>query len=218
MSDILYLKIDKSIKADHRDISLGDVAKLECTDASVKCRLKAMKLLKIKEEKQQQYVMSVLKVIELIHQIYPKLEIQNMGESDFIIEYEPAAYAKGRKENIKVIFLCITIFFGSAFSIMAFNNDVGTADVFRRAYYLMTGEVSDGYTVLELMYAIGIGIGIIVFYNHFGSKKITNDPTPIEVQMRLYEDDVNTALIDNSERKGTKIDVDEAAVSRNRRA
>lgn len=208
MSEILYLKIDRNTEVDHCDVTLGDVAKLECTNHSIKNRLKTMKILKIKAEKRNQYVLSVLKIIELIHQIYPNLEVQNVGESDFIIEYEAPAYAKDRWGIAKAAFLCVTIFFGSAFSIMAFNNDIGVTDVFGQVYFLIMGTESDGFTVLEFTYAIGIAVGIIVFYNHFGGKKITNDPTPMEVQMRLYEDDVNTTLIESCDRKGTDIDVD----------
>ena len=61
---------------------------------------------------------------------------------------------------------------------------------------------------MEIMYSVGIAVGIIVFYNHFGGKRSTKDPTPIEVQMRLYEDDVNTTLVEGCNRKETSIDVD----------
>ena len=208
MSDILYLKTERNSQVDHIDVRLGDVAKLECVDASVKNRLKTMKLLKIQAQKSDRYIVSVMKVIEMIHEIYPELEIQNLGESDFIIEYESPEYAKGRLNTLKVVVLCILIFFGSAFSIMVFNNDVGVDDVFAQTYLLFTGTESSGYTVMELGYSIGIAVGIIVFYNHFGGKRITKDPTPIEVQMRQYEDDVNTTLVEGCNREETSIDVD----------
>ena len=80
--------------------------------------------------------------------------------------------------------------------------------VFQQVYELMTGQPSDGFTMLEITYSIGIAVGIIVFYNHFGGKKITKDPTPMEVEMRQYENDVNTTLIDGCNRKETSIDVD----------
>ena len=69
-------------------------------------------------------------------------------------------------------------------------------------------QESNGFTVMEIMYSVGIAVGIIVFYNHFGGKRITKDPTPIEVQMRLYEDDVNTTLVEGCNREETSIDVD----------
>lgn len=208
MSEILYLKIDRNNEVDHVDVRLGDVAKLECADASVKNRLKTLKLLKIQAEKSNRYIFSVMKVVELIHEIYPNLEIQNLGEPDFIVEYESPEYAKGRWNLLKVILLCITVFFGSAFSIMAFNNDVGINEVFAQVYQLVMGQESDGFTILEITYSVGIAVGIIIFYNHLGGKRITKDPTPIEVQMRLYEDDVNTTLIEGCNREGTSIDVD----------
>ena len=42
-----------------------------------------------------------------------------------------------------------------------------------------------------------------MFFNHFGNKKLTSDPTPIEVELSVYEDDVNTNIIDtlNKEKK-----------------
>ena len=193
MSEILYLKIDRNHQVDHVDVRLGDVAKLECTDLNKKNRLKTLKLLKIQAEKSDRYIFSIMKVVELIHQIYPDLEIQNLGETDFIIEYESPEYSHDRLAWLKVSILCVLIFFGSAFSIMVFNNDVGVHEVFARTYELVTGQESNGF---------------IVFYNHFGGKRITKDPTPIEVQMRLYEDDVNTTLVEGCNRKETSIDVD----------
>lgn len=208
MKEILYLKIDRNVQVDHAEVRLGEIAKLECTNQSVKTRLKTIKILTVQAQKSDRYIVSVLKVIERIHEVYPDLEIQNLGESDFIIEYESPDYAKGRFQIVKVCVLCILIFFGSAFSIMVFNNDVGVDDVFAQTYELFTGEKSNGCTVMELGYSAGIAVGILVFYNHFGGKRITKDPTPIEVQMRQYEDDVNTALIEGCGRKETNIDVD----------
>ena len=48
---------------------------------------------------------------------------------------------------------------------------------------------------MEIGYSIGLGVGIVVFYNHIGKRKITKDPTPIEVALRNYEEDVDKALI-----------------------
>ncbi len=208
MSTVLYLKIDQNIEVDHVDVRLGDVAKLECTDAAVRNRLKTLKILKIQAEKSNRYVFSVLKIVELIHEIYPDLEIQNMGESDFIVDYESSEYARDRWSFLKVVLVCVTVFIGSAFSIMTFNNDVGVTQVFSQVYQLVMGQASDGFTMLEAMYSVGIAVGILVFYNHVGGKRITKDPTPMEVEMRQYEDDVNMTLIEGCNRKETSIDVD----------
>ena len=39
MNGMLYLKIDQNVEVDHADVMLGDVAKMECADETVKNRL-----------------------------------------------------------------------------------------------------------------------------------------------------------------------------------
>ena len=90
---------------------------------------------------------------------------------------------------------------------MSFNNDVQLTKLFSQIYMLMTGETSNGFTILELSYSIGLTVGVVIFFNHFGGRKLSVDPTPIEVEMRLYEDDVNTTVIEDSSRKGKNVDV-----------
>jgi stage V sporulation protein AA len=62
-------------------------------------------------------------------------------------------------------------------------------------------------TVLEIAYSAGLAAGILIFFNHFASWKMTVDPTPIEVEMRLYEENINKTLIINDGRKESGIDV-----------
>ena len=90
---------------------------------------------------------------------------------------------------------------------MAFHNDIGVNDVFSRIYEMVYGRPSDGLTVMEVSYSLGLAVGILVFFNHIGSRQITKDPTPIEVEMRVYEDQVNTALVETADREGKMIDV-----------
>ena len=161
-----------------------------------------------KKKKNTLVVFSVLKVIELIHEDYPNLDISNEGESDFIVEYVKSPEKPVWMNCLKTVILCILIFFGAAFTIMAFNNDVGVTDVFAKFYQQITGMESNGITELEICYSIGLAVGIIVFFNHVGHKKITHDPTPIQIEMRKYETDLDTAFINNAERRGHSVDVD----------
>jgi stage V sporulation protein AA len=98
-------------------------------------------------------------------------------------------------------------FFGTAFTIMAFHNDIGINAVFEKVYEMVMGQPSDGYSILEFSYSVGLAVGITVFFNHIGGRRITKDPTPIEVEMRTYERDVNTALIETAGREGKVKDV-----------
>jgi len=79
--------------------------------------------------------------------------------------------------------------------------------VFQKVYGLITGEKPQGFTILELSYSVGLAVGIIVFFNHFAKWKINTDPTPLEVEMRLYEENLDKALIQNAGRKEAQTDV-----------
>ncbi len=211
--DTLYLKIDQNVVVDSCQVHLQDIASMECTNEAVLRQLKQKKIYTFQEQdttKQKKIriqVFSVLNIIQQIHEDYPDLEVQNIGESDFIIECKAGIVENKVLDIAKTVVLCVVIFFGAAFTIMTFNNDVGVGEVFTQLYEQVTGSKSDGVTEIEIFYAIGMPIGITIFYNHIGKKKVTHDPTPIQVEMRKYEQDVDTTFIENASREGKSIDV-----------
>lgn len=209
-SQTIYINISKNVLVHNRNITLGDIAKIECTDVGMLRKLKQKKVYTFQEnnkKKNQLQVFSVLKIIQLIHEDYPNVEVQTLGEAEFIVEFVPRLEPPMAMSYLKTALLCVVIFFGSAFTIMAFNNDVGVADVFAKFYQQVTGTKSSGFTELEIFYSIGLAFGILVFFNHVGKKKITHDPTPLQIEMRKYENDVDTTFIENSSRGGSSIDV-----------
>ena len=212
--DTLYLKIDQNIVVQSTQVHLQDIASMECTNEAVLRQLKQKKIYTFqeshshKQKKIRIQVFSILKIIQQIHADYPDLEVQNLGESDFIIECKAGVVDNKPLEVLKTIVLCVVIFFGAAFTIMTFNNDVAVTDVFSQLYEQVIGRESNGITEIEIFYALGMPIGITVFYNHIGKKKVTLDPTPIQVEMRKYEQDIDTTFIENLSREGKSIDVD----------
>lgn len=208
-SETIYLKIDQNVLVYDRNVTLGDVASITSSNEAMIRQLKQKKIYSFTDNAPniQRKIFSILKIVELIHEDYPNAEIDNEGESDFIIEYMKDPTPSKALTITKVVVLCVLVFFGSAFTIMSFNNDIGITDMFAKFYYQVMGTESSGLTELEVSYCIGLAIGILVFYNHFGKKKLTPDPTPIQVQMRKYEQDVDTTYIENAGRGGSEIDV-----------
>ena len=197
----LYIKGERNVKVTKPDIYLEDIVSMECSDKTVLPGIRRLKILKISGKKEQRKVLSVLDIITCVHAAYPEVEVQNLGETDMIITCEQQKKTSVLLYGIKVVLVSAIIFFGSAFSIMAFNNDVGGTELFGQIYEQVTGKKSDGFTVLEITYAIGLTVGILVFFNHFGKKRFTADPTPMEIQMRIYENDIQTTLVENASRK-----------------
>lgn len=189
-------------------VMVGDVAGVACSDATMAAKLKVLRLftLNVKESKRQ--IISVTKVIDIILKEYPELEIQSIGEMDCIVEYIGDKKKNKWWDGVKILFVCLIAFFGAGFGIMTFNEDVSVSDVFSDLYKFVYGKEQEEPGLLELTYSLGLTTGIVLFYNHIGGRRITKDPTPLEVQMRVYEQDVNNALIETANRKGELIDVD----------
>ena len=185
MSDTLYIKMDQAVEITKKQVTVGDVAKLQCKNKNITNRLKSMKLL----------------------EDTTKGKKQNIGETECVVEFKTPKKDDGPMAIIKTTIICLILFFGVGFSIMSFNNDVSIDDMFSKISKQFTGDKEQGRKILEYCYSIGLGVGIIIFYNHFGPKKLTKDPTPIEVEMRKYERDINQTLIDGHNRDDGKVDV-----------
>ena len=205
--DILYIKGDRNVEVQKQDVTLGDLVALECSNKEIIPKLKTLKILKIPSQGKQRFVISILKIIACIHEKYPQVEVVNLGETDLIITYEDQKTPGMFWHVVKTVVVVLITFCGAAFAMMAFNNDVSTTKLFSQIYEYVTGTASDGFTILEVTYSIGITIGILVFFNHFGKKRFTVDPTPMEVQMRLYENEIQTTLIEDAARREQELDV-----------
>ena len=203
-NDTLYLNIDQNVEVHDTNVCLKDIAQLECSNKAMENRIMALKFPGAVKERPGRYVHSVMEIITLIHEDFPSLEINNLGEPEFIITLQKKKQPGNVKSWLKTALVCFLVFWGAAFSIMTFNNDVSITDLFAQLFEQFTGRTSDGFTILELSYSIGVGLGILVFFNHFAGRKITADPTPLEVQMRIYEDDINKTLLESSNRKPAK--------------
>lgn len=206
-NEILYMKLEQNVEIQQKVVFLKDIGKLVCKDPHILAKAKALKVYSFKENDKKRQVISVLKIIEMLQQIEPTLTIENIGETDVIIEWVNVNRHKTPIQTIKIIFVCLVCFFGTAYTVMSFHNDTGITQLLTQLYEMATGRTSEGYTILEFSYSIGLAVGIIVFFNHIGPRRITKDPTPVEVEFRKYEKDVNTSLIETADREGKSIDV-----------
>jgi len=207
MNNTVYLNISQITEVHHKEIQLKDVADVYCDDPAIMNKCNALRIKTIHSDKNKRYIENALDVIKKLIEMDSTLQINNVGEVDYIIDYHKAKKPNWVWQWIKTIFVCIVCFCGAAFAIMTFNNDVNVIDVFAEIYKIVMKQESSGFTILEVSYCIGLALGIVGFFNHFAKLKINTDPTPLEVEMRLYEDNISKTLIQNDGRKESDIDV-----------
>ncbi|WP_167955013.1 stage V sporulation protein AA [Anaerosporobacter faecicola] len=206
IQETIYLKFPLRSIVNEKTIYVKDIGTVYCIDKIICKTVEDITLLKLNSNQAMQYAYSILMVISKITEIYPNCTVVNLGEEDFLIDYKKKKQEKKTLEYAKTVFVALIIFFGAAFSIMTFNTDVSVQDVFANVYQFITGEQTHKKGILELAYCVGLPVGILVFFNHFSSKKVLRDPTPIQIEMRKYEKDVENAMLSNAEREGKTIE------------
>ncbi len=204
---MVYLKCDRSVEVQSQEVYIADLGNLRCADKNISAKLKAAKVHHFQKEGMKRCVISSLKLVELMEEICPDICVQVIGEPDVLVEWVDVNKHKGGQQWIKIVLVCLISFFGTAFTIMAYHNDVGINEVFSEVYRMIMNKEPQGLNALEISYSIGLAAGIIVFFNHVGGRRITKDPTPIEVAMRNYESDVDMTLIELAGREGKEDDV-----------
>ncbi len=203
----VYIKCDRNVEVQTPDVYLKDLGSLRCADSVVSAKLKALKIHHFSKEAPKRTVFSVLKLIELMEETCPGITVEVVGETDVLVELVNVNKHKKWQQWPKVVLVSLVSFAGTAFTIMAYHNDSGINDMFTEVYRICMNREPGGINILEVSYSIGLAAGIILFFNHIGGRRITKDPTPIEVAMRNYEKDVDNALIETAGREGKEIDV-----------
>ena len=202
----VYLKCERNVEVQAQDVFLSDVASLRCSDEVLSARLKALKVHHFKKGETKRCVISALKLVELMEKECQDISVQIVGEPDVLVEWISVNRHKGWQQWLKAAFVCLVSFFGTAFTIMAYHNDVDINEVFTEVYKMVMNREPQGLNALEISYSVGLAAGIIIFFNHVGGRRLTKDPTPIEVSIRQYEEDVDKALIAQAGREGREED------------
>lgn len=198
----VYLKCDRNVEIQEEDVFVKDLGQLWCSDKTVCAKLNVLKVHHFGKNMPKRCVISSLKLIKQMEEECPGISVQALGETDVLVEQVRTDKHKGWQQNLKAALVCLISFFGTGFSIMAYHNDVGINEIFAEIYKLVMNREPGGLNVLEVAYSIGLAAGIILFFNHVGGRRITKDPTPIEVAMRVYEQDVDRTLIETAAREG----------------
>lgn len=201
----VYIKPELSSLVSKQRVTVADVCQIYCYEESVIKEVGNMEILRIDKAEKQKIAMSALYVIRLISDYKPGVMVVNLGESDFVIEYLPPKPEKKWVEYVKTALVGVVIFFGSAFTMMTFNEDASLVEIFQMIYTNIAGlPESNGW--LELSYVVGLPLGILLFFNHFASARLSNDPTPLQIQMRQYEQQEDSTIIENAARKGERLE------------
>ena len=208
MKEEVYMNFSKSSEVHSEKITVQDVCEVWCRNSAILSGIKNTAIARVGTDKDRVYVFTAISVIRLLYEKFPDISIQNLGETEFAVLFHKKKKMNIIWQTLKIIFISCIIFCGGAFAIMAYGNDIDIDTVFQTLSQCFTGDENDNGMLIRIAYSIGLSVGIIIFFNNFGKRKTAKDPTPIQVAMRNYEDDIYTTIINNSMREDNSENVD----------
>jgi stage V sporulation protein AA len=174
-------------------ITVGDVA-VVFTSKEEKEKIESLVIYKVNEKDQNIIIIDVMRIIQAISREMANMEIQQVGPTQTIVE---VVFERKRASLPFFIVVWLLLFIGAALAIMNFHEDVSMRAVHQRLFFILTGEQDETPLLLQVPYSIGLGLGMILFFNHVFKKRINEEPSPLEVEMFNYQQDLDRYVIIN---------------------
>jgi stage V sporulation protein AA len=188
----LYLRFRKRVRLDKdQPVLLRNIADL-LSDPEIEQKLHSHVISYPNPQEGNLILIDMLMVIRSIRQIYPAIRIEGIGDPHVLIEIKSE---KARPHFIILVLVWLLLFVGSGLTILNFHADVSMLEVHQRIYELLTGKRLQHPYFLQIPYSIGIGLGMVLFFNHVFKKKFSEEPSPLEVEMFLYQESTNRYVI-----------------------
>lgn len=145
------------------------------------------------------HTITAFDVLKKLYGLYPDHKISNTGPMECHIFIDSAKQNKAWV-FIKVIFICLVMFFGGAIAIMTFHEDVDMRGVHSSIYNFFTGIEQSSVPVVSIPYSMGIAIGFIFLFGLYKRKK--KRPTVLEIDMNEHENAMRNYLIEKHKDSG----------------
>ncbi|WP_139070017.1 stage V sporulation protein AA [Bacillus sp. FJAT-27225] len=183
-----------------QEIILADVAQVLAPDG-LDHRIKNIPIYKITSRDSNFVVMDAMKIIRHITTLLPGADVQTIGPAQTLIE----VIVKKRGVSLPLfILIWFLLFFGSAMAIMNFHDDVSMRSVQEKLYSIVTGKESHEPLMFQIPYSIGLGAGMVLFFNHIFKKRINEEPSPLEVEMFNYQQDLDNYVMIHENKESMK--------------
>ena len=193
MSNVkVYVEIKKKAVIDvDKKVIVKDVADIFSTRKDIMKRVEDVKLGNGSEYENWGYFGAV-DITKKILEKCSDLDLEVLGSSEVIIEYKSQEEKRPFWEMLKVVSVCVLLFFGATIAIINFHEDVNTRASIEKIYFTFTGVKKENPLIMGIPYSLGIGVGMGTFFSRIwtSSKRRKKEPGPMEVELFVYDDEV----------------------------
>ncbi|MGE6258897.1 stage V sporulation protein AA [Heyndrickxia sporothermodurans] len=201
MESLIYLRLRHRVEVKPNTlIKLSDIAQIIAPEKDL-VNLEHLPIYQVSEADKTSAVIDMMKVINVITEKYGAADIQSIGPSQTIIEI---IYKKKKVSIPFFLMIWVLLFIGSALAIMNFHEDVSMKEVHQKIYKMITGNNESKPLILQIPYSLGLGLGMIIFFNHIFKKRFNEEPSPLEVEIFNYQQDVDHYVTINENKESIK--------------
>ncbi|MBP1969659.1 stage V sporulation protein AA [Virgibacillus natechei] len=189
MADIVYLRFKKQIELSFmQQVQIKHIAYVSTSSTQKRKKLEDTTIYRISEKDNNIVVIDSFLVIDHLNSEYNDLEFEVIGPTQTLIRINE----KKKKAPILVISsVWLLLFVGTAMTIMNFHYDVSMQEVQQRIHFLLTGEQNEFPLWIQIPYSFGLGIGMLLFFNHWFNKRFNEEPSPLEVEIFKYQQNLD---------------------------
>ncbi|MBY6035628.1 stage V sporulation protein AA [Fictibacillus nanhaiensis] len=192
MDKSIYLRMRQRVQVlQHQKVTIGDVAQIVASDENERL-VKGYIIHEVTPEDKHLIVIDVMRVFGTIQRKNLGVDIQTVGPAQTILEIQ---MKQKTMAPVYFVLVWLLLFTGSALAIMNFHEDVSMQLVHQKIYYMITGHFKEQPLLLQVPYSFGLGLGMILFFNHIFRKRLNEEPSPLEVEMFNYQQDLDQYVI-----------------------
>ncbi len=201
----VYLRMRHRVQVHPNEtVLVGQIAMI-IADEKIKQEIENTVIHRINMSDKNIVIIDIMKVIQRLNHQIDNLTIQTVGPSQTIVE---VVYKKTSYSFPLFVAVWLLLFIGASLAIMNFHEDVSMREVHQKIFYMLTGIRDEKPLLLQIPYSIGLGLGMVLFFNHLFRKRINEEPSPLEVEMFNYQQDLDQYVIMN-ENKESMMHIDD---------
>ncbi|MCK1991384.1 stage V sporulation protein AA [Peribacillus muralis] len=198
---VVYIRMRNRVQVNgNQAVRIKDIARIIGSEDEIRI-IEEILLLTVKKEDRNIIVIDFAQVIMAIRKVDPHIEVETFGPSQTIIEI---ILSKKKMSFLTFALVWFLLFVGGAMTIMNFHVDVSMGEVHQKIFTIITGKVEEKPLLIQIPYSFGLGIGMILFFNHFFKKRFNEEPSPLEVEMFNYQQDLDRYVTMNENRENVR--------------
>ncbi|WP_458354928.1 stage V sporulation protein AA [Peribacillus frigoritolerans] len=198
---VVYIRMRNRVQAKgNQTVRIKDIARIIGPEEVI-TKIEEIILLTVKKEDKNIIVIDLAQVIMAIRKVDQTIEVETFGPSQTIIEI---ILSKKKMSYMTFALVWFLLFVGGGMTIMNFHVDVSMGEVHQKIFTIITGKVEDKPLLIQIPYSFGLGMGMILFFNHFFKKRFNEEPSPLEVEMFNYQQDLDRYVIMNENKENVR--------------